>query len=190
MSNQPILLAICGMAGSGKSTVREFFYKHGFEYIKFGVTEMVISKFGETNEKLERQMREELRAERGMGVMAAVALPKIKGFMGNGTNVLIDNMYSWSEYKILKQNFQNKFITVAVLANPALRHSRLLSRVEDSGRKYTSNEEILSRDYAEIENIEKGGPIAMADYYIVNEGTEEELQIKVQEVFNKIKLVS
>jgi dephospho-CoA kinase len=30
-------------------------------------------------------------------------------------------------------------------------------------------EEARGRDYAEIENIEKGGPIAMADFTVVND---------------------
>ena len=32
------------------------------------------------------------------------------------------------------------------------------------------------RDHAEIENLEKGGPIAMADYTIVNEFTLDQLK--------------
>ena len=36
-------------------------------------------------------------------------------------------------------------------------------------RKLTK-EEAAKRDYAEIENIEKGGPIAMADFTFINEG--------------------
>jgi dephospho-CoA kinase len=36
-------------------------------------------------------------------------------------------------------------------------------------------EEAVSRDHAEIENIEKGGPIALADYTIVNNGSRENL---------------
>ena len=31
------------------------------------------------------------------------------------------------------------------------------------------------KDFAEIENLEKGGPIAIADYTIVNDGSIEEM---------------
>jgi hypothetical protein len=38
------------------------------------------------------------------------------------------------------------------------------------------------RDYAEIENIEKGGPIAMADFTVVNEYSLEYLQSWIREL--------
>jgi len=37
----------------------------------------------------------------------------------------------------------------------------------------------IARDYSEIENVEKGGPIAMADYIIINEGTLKDLHKKL-----------
>jgi dephospho-CoA kinase len=39
-----------------------------------------------------------------------------------------------------------------------------------------SGEEAEKRDFAEIETLEKGGPIALCDYYITNDGTLEELK--------------
>ena len=41
-----------------------------------------------------------------------------------------------------------------------------------------TDEEVTAREYAEIENIEKGGPIANADYTLVNHGTSEEMIAK------------
>ena len=38
-----------------------------------------------------------------------------------------------------------------------------------------------SRDYSEIENIEKGGPIGIADHYILNNGTIKDFQKEVIE---------
>ena len=53
----------------------------------------------------------------------------------------------------------------------ALRYERLARRAE----RPLTMAEAVSRDYAEIENIEKGGPIALADYTIINDGTMEDL---------------
>ena len=44
-------------------------------------------------------------------------------------------------------------------------------------------QEAKARDFAEIENIEKGGPIVMADFTIVNTGTIEELKEKLKKFF-------
>ncbi|MCS7072357.1 MAG: hypothetical protein NZM00_12695, partial [Anaerolinea sp.] len=51
------------------------------------------------------------------------------------------------------------------------RYSRLAARSE----RPLTPEEAERRDYQEIEMIEKGGPIALADHFIVNDGTEAEL---------------
>jgi dephospho-CoA kinase len=48
-------------------------------------------------------------------------------------------------------------------------------------------EECIARDKAEIENLEKGGPIAMADYTIINEGTKKEFELQLEQVLKKIK---
>jgi hypothetical protein len=47
------------------------------------------------------------------------------------------------------------------------------------------SEDVKARDYAEIENIEKGGPIAMVDIMIINESTEDDLIKRMTEVVNE-----
>ena len=47
-------------------------------------------------------------------------------------------------------------------------------------------QESAERDKTEIENLEKGGPIAIADYYIDNSGTIEELQQNVKKLLEQI----
>ena len=42
--------------------------------------------------------------------------------------------------------------------------------------------EVDKRDWSEIENLEKGGPIAIADYFVINDGTLEELHQKLNDV--------
>ncbi len=48
-------------------------------------------------------------------------------------------------------------------------------------------EEADSRDKSEIENINKGGPIAMADFTIVNEASLEELARETERVLSALK---
>ena len=49
-----------------------------------------------------------------------------------------------------------------------------------------TDEEVTQRDYSEIENIEKAGPIAIADHFVLNNGTFEELRKQVQEYIDTI----
>ncbi len=48
-----------------------------------------------------------------------------------------------------------------------------------------SEKEAKERDFAEIENIEKGGPIAMADFTIINTGTVGDLKSQIKNIFDK-----
>jgi dephospho-CoA kinase len=50
-----------------------------------------------------------------------------------------------------------------------------------------TSEQVDQRDWAEIENIEKGGPIAIADHYIINDGTVEKLHEQLDNELNHIE---
>lgn len=179
------LIAICGMPGSGKTTVNKIIESKGYASIRLGVTQMVLEKYGEVTEELEKNERTQIREELGMGAFAKISIPKIKKLFEEGRNIVIENMYSWSEYKEFKAAFPQEFVTIAVHAHPTLRYKRLAERTDDP-RDLSDAEIAKSRDYSEIEQLEKGGPIAMADHNILNEGTEEELREKVEVVFNEI----
>ncbi len=174
------IVATVGMCGSGKSVAGERLEALGFVKVYFGglTIEEVKHRGLEVNEKNERVVREELRRTHGMGAFAVLSLPKIEALLGGGKRVLIDGLYSFSEYKILKEKFGDGLLVVAVFTPRALRYQRLARRAE----RPLTEAEAVSRDYAEIENIEKGGPIALADYTIVNDGAMEELIGKLDRI--------
>jgi len=75
---------------------------------------------------------------------------------------------------------------IAVVTPKHLRYQRMANRPE---RPMTA-QEIDDRDWAEIENLEKGGPIAIADYFVHNDKDLEWLHKQLNEVlvhsgFNK-----
>ncbi|MBA3873898.1 MAG: hypothetical protein H0X30_32600, partial [Anaerolineae bacterium] len=45
-----------------------------------------------------------------------------------------------------------------------------------------------TRDYQEIERLEKGGPIAIADYTLLNNGESDELLKSLDALVNKLGL--
>jgi dephospho-CoA kinase len=79
---------------------------------------------------------------------------------------------------------------VAVFSPPEMRYDRLVDRAvaNDEKQRFRSftREESKARDYAEIENIEKGGPIAMASYTIINTGTVLELKGEIEKIIGEI----
>ncbi|MCR4280397.1 MAG: AAA family ATPase [Candidatus Komeilibacteria bacterium] len=191
MSNKFVWLV--GMCGAGKSEVAKYFTDQGFSYIRFGqITLDEVARRGlEANEANERPIREEFREVHGPAAYAILNIPKFDAALQQGS-VLGDGLYSWSEYKFLKDKYGDTMVVVAVYASPATRYARLDGRAqrhgEDPKKLYRSFSpaEARSRDFAEIEKIEKAGPIAMADFTIVNEGTIVELKLKITEVYNKI----
>jgi len=177
------LIVLVGMCGSGKSTVSEFLsskkINNPYKVIHFGeITMNELSKLNMSiNEKNERYMREELRRIYGMEAYAKLSIPLIVESLKK-SNTVVDGLYSWSEYKILKEKFDN-IIIVNVYTNKKLRYYRLKNRKV----RPLTNIESEQRDISEIENIEKGGPIAFADYVLVNNGTKEEL---IANIFSNI----
>jgi len=166
------VVSIVGMAGSGKSEVARVFERNGFKRIRFGdITDEEIEKRGlELNEENERNVRQQLRKEHGMAAYAKLNLPKIDATL-KSSDVVVDGLYSWEEYTLLKSRYGDDFHVVAVWASPETRYNRLLKRKV----RPLTKEEAKSRDIAEVENTNKGGPIAMADFTIINETSLEDL---------------
>ena len=178
------VVSIVGMSGSGKSEVSQVFERKGFIRIRFGdITDEEIKKRDlELNEANERHIRELLRKKHGMSAYARLNLPKIDEALKH-SRVVIDGLYSWEEYTFLKNYYREDFYVVAVWASPKARHTRLLSRAN----RRLAEEEAASRDRAEIENVNKGGPIAIADFTIINESSRQVLEKEVRKVISRLK---
>lgn len=173
------IVALVGMPGTGKSVVTDYFEKKGYHKIYFGgVTVEEIKRRGLLlNEANEKMVREEFREKYGMQAYATLNLPKIKEALKNN-NVIIDGLYSWSEYKVLEEKFGERINVLAVVSPRKARYERLAERPV----RPLTYEETKSRDYSEIENLEKGGPIAIADYTVLNDGSIEDLLGKLEDM--------
>ena len=177
------IIAIVGMCGSGKSVASEYLEnKLNYKKVYFGgVTMKKLKEAGlEVNAENEKMMREKLRKELGMAAYAKVLLPEIKE-LAKENNVVLDGLYSWSEYKVLIEEIPNLKL-ISVVADKDLRYQRLTTR----DIRPLTNIEAKNRDLSEIENIEKAPPIAYADYYILNNGTIEEYINRLNEILKEI----
>ena len=178
------VVAIVGMAGAGKSQVARVFEAHGFKKIRFGdITDEELKNKGlELNEENERLIRHQLRKRHGMAAYARLNLPKIDSAL-KSSDVVIYGLYSCEEYILLKERYGKKLSVLAVWASPATRYARLAYRA----KRPLMLEEAASRDKSEIENINKGGPIAMAEFTIVNEASLDELEKEAERILSALK---
>jgi len=178
------VVSIVGMAGSGKSEVARIFARNGFKKVRFGdVTDEEVKKRGlKLNEKNERYVRQQLRKEYGMAAYAELNLPRIDALL-QSSGVVIDGLYSWEEYTLLKSRYDGDFHVVAVWASPETRYKRLSKRAV----RPLTMEEAAGRDVAELESTNKGGPIAMADFTIINEASLEDLERETKKVISVLR---
>lgn len=167
------VIALVGMCGSGKSVCCEEFRKAGWEYVYFGgVTMKELEKRGlERNEVNERSVREELRATYGPAAFAILLKDEISEKLEK-KNVCLDGLYSWSELLVLREALGDKLTVVAIIAERKKRYGRIARRTI----RPLTPAQAESRDIAEIEKMEKGGPIAMADLFLFNDGSEAEFR--------------
>jgi dephospho-CoA kinase len=171
------IFAIIGMCGSGKTEAVKYFEKNGYQKVYFGsvVLDELKKRKLSVNEKNERVVREDLRKVFGMGVMALKSIDKIRKLYAKG-NVVIESLYSWEEFKIIKNEFGESFRLLAIYTNKSLRYKRLGERV----LRPLSRLESQSRDYSELENLNKGNPIAFADYTVINNSSLEDLNVQLK----------
>ncbi len=181
------VLAIVGMSGSGKSVVVDHLTELGFPKVYFGgmiYKEMEKRGIERTPDgESEKHFREMIRETEGKDWVVRQVIEEAKGLISAGQKrVVLDGLYTWTEYKILKKEFPGQISVLAVVVDKAIRHKRVGKRPD----RPFNTEEIQERDRSEIENLEKGGPIAMADYYILNNSGVDELKAGVDEVLKKI----
>ena len=187
------LICITGLTGSGKSVASDYFVSKGYQFLRFGqitFDELEKQKLP-VNEKNERMVREGFRKKYGMAAYAVLNLPKFKKLLKAG-NTIGDGLYSFEEYKVLKEKFGKQFITIAIYSPPTLRYKRLGQRKLHKHDKEVrfrplTKTEAETRDISEIENLNKGGTIAMSNYTIVNTKDLAYFKNQLDEIYNEIE---
>ena len=175
------IIALVGLAGSGKSSAVEYLTKKGFPKIYFGgVIYKAMDEAGiEPTWDNQQKFREEIRQREGKDFVIRRVIKNIRDLINAGQNkIVLDGLYTWSEYKILKHEFPGQVVVIAIVTPKHLRYQRMIKRLE----RPMQPREVDQRDWSEIENLEKGGPIAIADYFIINDSDLTQLHQKIDAV--------
>ncbi len=181
------IIAVVGMSGSGKSVAVDYLTSKGYPKVYFGgmiYKEMAKRGVERTPDgESEKHFREMIRETEGKDWVVRQVIDEVHDLMKAGQKrIVLDGVYSWTEYKTLKQEFPKMLTFVAIVVPKKIRYKRVANRPE----RPFNTEEIRERDRSEIENLEKGGPIAAADYYILNDSDVEKLQGDLQNILDDI----
>ena len=182
------IVAIVGMSGSGKSVAVDYLTSKGVPKVYFGgmiYKEMEKRGIKRTPDgESEKKFREMIRETEGKDWVVKQVIEEVRNLVDAGQRrIVLDGVYSWTEMKTLKHEFPGVMTFIAVVVPKKLRYKRVAMRPE----RPFSGEEIKERDRSEIENLEKGGPIAAADYYVLNDGSVEQMEKKLGEILEEIK---
>jgi dephospho-CoA kinase len=182
------IVAFVGLAGAGKTSAAEYISGKGYPKVYFGG--VILNAMKEADIPItaenEASFREEIREKEGKDFVARRAIKQAHDLIASGQKrILLDGLYTWTEYKLLKHEFPGELSVIAIVAPKRLRHRRLAVRPE---RPFT-DKEASDRDWSEIENLEKGGPIAMADYFIINNGDLEKFYEQIDVALTDIEFI-
>ena len=182
------ILAFVGMSGSGKSVAVDYMTDKGVPKVYFGgmiYKEMEKRGIERTPDgESEKKFREEIRETEGKDWVVRQVIAETKKLIEAGQRrIVLDGVYSWTEYNTLKHEFPGMMTFIAIVVDKKLRYKRVAVRPE----RPFDRAEIMERDRSEIENLEKGGPIAGADYYILNNGTVADQHENLKKILEEIE---
>lgn len=183
------IVAFVGLTGSGKSSAADHLTAKDYPKVYFGgvVLDAMTEAGLEHTQHNEQPFREELRRAEGDDFVVNRIVTQLRGLIDAGQRrIVADGIYTWTEYKVMKREFPGELTTIAIVAPKRLRHRRLTQRPI----RPLTQAEADQRDWAEIENLEKGGPIAIADSYIINDGNLTKLHADIDSELRRINFYS
>lgn len=182
----PRALALVGMPGAGKTLCARHLEQRGFYQFRFGsiVVNEVTRRGWPITPENERIVREEFRHDEGMDAIARRALPHLRAALADHASIVIDGLYSFSEYKTLRLELGAEMVVVAVVSSRDRRYRRLTERAD----RPLTPDEAERRDHQEIETLEKGGPIAIADYTLLNDSQPQDLLAQLDVLVDSLGL--
>lgn len=186
VKKQTHILAFVGMPGAGVSSATTYFARKGYPRVYVGgiVYDEMRAENIEITAESQKYFRENRRKKAGQEYFIAKASEQIRHLINSGQKkIILDGLYSWAEYRFLKKEFPGEITVISIVAPRKTRHHRLANRPE---RPFGA-QEATERDWDEIKNIEKGGPIAIADQYIVNTDSLDDLYEQLDKLVEEVR---
>ena len=129
------IVAFVGMSGSGKSVAVDYLTEKGIPKVYFGgmiYKEMERRGIERTPDgESEKKFREEIRETEGKDWVVRQVIEETKSLIEAGQKrIVLDGVYSWTEYVTLKKEFPGEMTFIAVVLPKKLRYKRVAVRPE------------------------------------------------------------
>lgn len=184
-----IIIGITGTIGAGKGTVVEYLVKNkGFKH--FSARELISEEVSirglESNRDNMVMVANDLRSKYGSSYVADELYRRA---LVSNNNCIIESLRTVGEIESLRD--KENFVLLAVDAEPKIRYKRILERKTTtdnvSYEKFLEDEaKEMKSDDPNKQNLKKC--IEMADFVIDNNGTLDELNLKIEEILKIIKI--
>ncbi len=177
------VIGLTGPNAAGKGLAAKFFIEKGFEYFSLSdiVREEAIKSGLTTSREDLIVTGNKLRDDYGYSVLAERTFQKLKG------KSVVDSFRHPAEVEFMRSNLPF-FYLIGIDAPQKIRYERAMKR-ERKGDSIASFEEFVKKE--EIENAngsaqQLNATLKLADEIVINGGAKEELNKKLEEVYNRI----
>lgn len=180
------IIAFVGLSGTGKSAAANYLAERGIPRVSFAseIKRALNAEGLEHTPQNERLVREKLRLSGNGDKVALEVLQQIDQLIAAGQHrIVIDGLGAWATFRQLKHEFPGSLTVIGLTASRRIRHRRVTSRTEHP----LTSAEVDQRDYEAIETLGKGGVIAIADHFIHDDGSLEQLHIRIDSLLRDIE---
>ena len=179
------IIGVTGTFCSGKDTIADYLVKNGFFYLSLSdlVREECLRRNCYNGRDDLIRVANELRQNHGFGILAKMALERIE----EKEKVVIASIRNPGEVEEFKKNIN--FFMINVEAPIEIRYKRVQQRgkIDDevNFEKFKAQEDFERKGSGPQQQLDKVA--SMADYTIINDGTVDDLNKKIDQILSKIK---
>jgi dephospho-CoA kinase len=180
-----LIIAITGKRLSGKTTVAEHISsKYGFvalDYTRDVLFPFLMKEGSDIRRENLSHLATTMRRNSGNDILTRMICECIE----EGKSYVIGGLRFPEEAEYLRSRFRGTFRLISIVCTDKLRYERAIARndKESSGMSFEA--------FMEMESLPTESPIPkameLADFTIVNEGTEQELQDKIDRAMEQIQ---
>lgn len=183
------IISFVGLVGSGKTTAAAHMAQKNIPKVSFGdiIRQSMERAHIERTPENERSFIAHLLSRGHAQFIEKHTLTHFHRLIDSGQRrIVTDGSSSLEEYRALLSAFPGSVITVALVAPKHLRYQRLEKRTNHP----LTRAEAIARDIAETEHEYKAAPIALADHYIINDGSKEHLLAQLDTLVDELRFTT